>query len=216
MRRAILIAVALIPLSAVSAATLNGKAEIVDGDTIKVGGLPVRLYGIDAPEGLQTCKRKAKAYACGKEATKALADLIKGRPVSCEIVGKDDFGRILGTCFAGNTSLNAAMVSSGWALAFLKYSDRYAAEQRAAKTSQAGLWSGVFEKPWEWRLGKSQAAESAQGCVIKGNISRDGERIYHMPFQHFYSRTKIDKGKGERWFCTEQEARSAGWRRALR
>jgi hypothetical protein len=65
-------------------------------------------------------------------------------------------------------------------------------------------------------LGKTQAAEKTQGCAIKGNISRGNERIYHMPFQQFYSRTKIDEGKGERWFCTEQEALDAGWRRSLR
>ena len=85
---AILIAVALILPSALSAATLNGQAEVVDGDTIKIGGLPVRLQGIDAPEGLQRCEREGRKYPCGKEATKVLADLIKGRPVQCEIVGK--------------------------------------------------------------------------------------------------------------------------------
>jgi len=199
-----------------SAATLTGKAEIVDGDTIRVGGLPVRLYGIDAPEGLQTCERGGKTYPCGKVATKALAALIRGQFVKCEIVGKDDFGRMLGNCLAGDTELNAAMVSSGWAVAFVKYSDRYDSEQMEAETAQAGLWAGSFDKPWDWRSGKSQAAETAQGCVIKGNISRGGERIYHMPFQRFYSRTKIDESKGERWFCAEQEALDAGWRRALR
>ena len=64
MRRTMLMVVAIslvfLQINAVLAATLNGKAEIVDGDTIKVGGLPVRLYGIDAPEGRQTCEQAAK------------------------------------------------------------------------------------------------------------------------------------------------------------
>lgn len=52
------------------------------------------------------------------------------------------------------------------------------------------------------------------GCLIKGNISSSGERIYHMPGQRYYDKTVIDTSKGERWLCTEQEAINAGWRRS--
>ncbi|WP_417426655.1 hypothetical protein [Hoeflea sp.] len=52
-------------------------------------------------------------------------------------------------------------------------------------------------------------------CRIKGNVSiNSGERIYHVPGQKFYNATKISSLFGERWFCTESEARSAGWRKA--
>jgi len=51
----------------------------------------------------------------------------------------------------------------------------------------------------------------ATGCLIKGNISRNG-RIYHVPGSEWYDETRIDESKGERWFCTEDEARAAGWR----
>lgn len=55
------------------------------------------------------------------------------------------------------------------------------------------------------------------GCEIKGNISLDtGERIYHLPGQKFYEKTVISPGKGERWFCSEEEARVNGWRRSKR
>ncbi len=70
-------------------------------------------------------------------------------------------------------------------------------------------------KPWDWRLGEAEAAQKTRPCAIKGNINGNGEHIYHLPFQHFYRRVKIDESRGERWFCTEQEAREAGWRRAL-
>ena len=54
-------------------------------------------------------------------------------------------------------------------------------------------------------------------CDIKGNISYNtGEKIYHVPGQQYYSRTKINTSYGERWFCTEAEARAAGWRRSKR
>jgi hypothetical protein len=51
--------------------------------------------------------------------------------------------------------------------------------------------------------------------VIKGNIGSNGDRIYHTPESPYYSRTKIDESKGERWFCTEEEAIEAGWRAPL-
>ncbi|MGN7883611.1 sunset domain-containing protein [Ensifer sp. 22460] len=54
-------------------------------------------------------------------------------------------------------------------------------------------------------------------CNIKGNVSiNTGERIYHVPGQTFYSETVINSRYGERWFCSEAEARAAGWRRARR
>ena len=55
----------------------------------------------------------------------------------------------------------------------------------------------------------------ASGCLIKGNVSDRG-RIYHLPGSDAYDKVRIDPGKGERWFCTEDEARAAGWRPAAR
>jgi hypothetical protein len=53
------------------------------------------------------------------------------------------------------------------------------------------------------------------GCGIKGNISvRTGERIYHLPGQKYYFMTRINWLRGERWFCSEADARAAGWRKA--
>jgi hypothetical protein len=53
------------------------------------------------------------------------------------------------------------------------------------------------------------------GCNIKGNIQvGTGQRIYHMPSQAYYDETMISTAKGERWFCSEAEARAAGWRKA--
>ena len=51
-------------------------------------------------------------------------------------------------------------------------------------------------------------------CDIKGNVGASGERIFHVPGQRYYSRTIVSTSKGERWFCSEQEARVAGWRKA--
>lgn len=51
-------------------------------------------------------------------------------------------------------------------------------------------------------------------CNIKGNVSTQRERIYHVPGQKYYNGTRISASHGERWFCSEEEARAAGWRRS--
>jgi endonuclease YncB( thermonuclease family) len=210
------LATAGLPIKASENAVLSGNADIVDADTIRVSGIPIRLYGIDAPESRQTCERGGSSYACGKTATKVLAELIAGRPVQCELLGKDNYGRSLGICSVGGIEVNSAMVRRGWALAFLKYSSRYLEDQKKAEVAKSGLWAGSFVKPWEWRSGESRSAQTRGSCTIKGNINRRGERIYHMPFQQYYSRVHVDPRRGERWFCTEDEAIGAGWRRSLR
>lgn len=199
-----------------ASADLTGRAEIIDGDTIRVAGHTVRLEGIDAPEGRQECQDAAgQSYACGQSATRFLVRLIDSQLVTCEIIGQDAYSRALGICEAGGQEINAEIVRTGWALAFRRYSERYVGEEDQAKRANAGLWAGTFDAPWEWRAGI--AAETAPGdCTIKGNIRRSGERIYHMPFQQHYDRTRIDESASEQWFCSEADARAAGWRRAVK
>jgi hypothetical protein len=63
----------------------------------------------------------------------------------------------------------------------------------------------------------SLPASLSPSCHIKGNVSQNtGERIYHVPGQEYYDVTVISERYGERWFCSEAEARQAGWRRARR
>ncbi len=89
--------------------------------------------------------------------------------------------------------------------------------KRKHTARRSGYGLAHSRKPWEWRAGVLETVQPATAgeCVIKGNISRRGERIYYMPFHAFYARTQIDEGAGERMFCTEDETH-AGWRRALR
>ena len=95
--------------------------------------------------------------------------------------------------------------------------------ENAASGSKRGLWQGEFQPPWEWR--KEQRAEAAlprrehgqqPECAIKGNVGSSGERIYHVPGGYYYDKTVVTASKGERWFCSEAEARAAGWRRSKR
>jgi endonuclease YncB( thermonuclease family) len=61
---------------------------------------------------------------------------------------------------------------------------------------------------------RPQVQDRRAECLIKGNINSTGERIYHVPGQRYYDNTQINESKGERWFCTEQEAVAGGWRKS--
>ncbi len=61
----------------ISSLTSANILKIIDGDTIHIGKIKYRLYGIDAPEIKQECKRNNKKQLCGVEATKFLQSLIK-------------------------------------------------------------------------------------------------------------------------------------------
>jgi hypothetical protein len=104
-------------------------------------------------------------------------------------------------------------------MAFRKFSLRLARAEEAARTARAGLWQTDFKPPWQYRAhrGEVAAQEAPEGCPIKGNVNRDGERIYHTPWgSQWYGRTKISADQGERWFCSERQALDAGWRAPLR
>ncbi|RWD31169.1 MAG: thermonuclease family protein [Mesorhizobium sp.] len=210
---------------------IAGVASVIDGDTIEVHGQRVRFNGIDAPESSQYCDdAKGFEYPCGRRSAEALDGfLAASRPVHCSFVTWDRYGRFVGDCTrADGTSVAAWMVEHGQALDWPKYSDgMYAAQQAKAQSSKVGLWVGSFQTPWDWRAQHSDDVQAPStplfafgggnaGCNIKGNISADGERIYHAPGQKYYSVTIINQAKGERWFCSEAEAVAAGWRRSKR
>jgi endonuclease YncB( thermonuclease family) len=214
---ALIVIALLTQISGPVVAEISGPARVIDGDTIVIHGAKIRLYGIDAPESTQVCQASSKSYQCGTSATLALTRRIGGRSVSCEERDRDRYGRIVAVCHAGGEDLNGWLVSEGLAIAYQHYSTDYVGQEQAAREAGRGLWRGEFVKPWQWRKGKrmagEKAADAAPGtCHIKGNISRNSERIYHLPSGRYYEATKINEGKGERWFCTESEAKDAGWR----
>ena len=202
------------------AAVLSGPARVVDGDTLELGGVRVRLHGIDAPESAQNCRVGGRFWACGRAATRALAGLVRGKPVSCEERDRDRYGRVVAVCRTAGQDLNAWMVSEGWAFAYRRYSHAYVAHETRARTAKRGMWRGEVVAPWDWRSGKRLAGtrpgiqRDNRRCNIKGNVGKSGNRIYHVPGGRYYDRTRIDASRGERWFCAESEARAAGWRRS--
>jgi endonuclease YncB( thermonuclease family) len=205
-----------------------GRAKVLDGATIEISGRRIRLFGIDAPENGQTCTIKRKPFRCDRAAASALADKIGAHMVECEPKDLDNYGRSLSVCFVEGEDINAWMVAKGWALADRHHSRDYVSQEERASKAKLGLWQGEFELPWDWRQRVSQSnarlqpddkqpnSTQSKDCEIKGNINDRGRHIYHMPGDKFYSQIIISIGKGERWFCSEAEAKAAGWHRSRR
>ena len=134
------------------AALVSGRAKVIDGDTLHIAGTRIRLEGIDAPEAKQTCTRKGKGlWDCGRAATDYLKHMTGGRKVTCESAGEDRYGRMLGWCAVDGKDINDAMVRSGFAWAFVRYSKRYVSAEHEAREAQAGIWQGEAEPAWEFR-----------------------------------------------------------------
>lgn len=213
--------------SAALAADIAGVASAKNGDSVFVGGVDVRLYGIDAPEWGQRCGAAAGLHECGREAHLALSARIDGRTLRCEQLDYDARNRRpVARCFLDDLDIGGWMVAQGLATAYRRYSLMYADSEARAKAARIGIWQGEFVDPEQWRHGARLPLETTESatvpvrdeggsaCAIKGNIAQNGERIYHMPGQRAYAETRIDAGRGERMFCSEAEAQAAGWRRA--
>ncbi len=184
--------------AAASQQPLSGVARAGDGDSLTIRETRVRLFGIDAPEFDQLCQRGGSKWECGREAADQLSRLVTGRHVFCLPVGTDQHERVLARCTAGAVDVNRTMVASGYAVAFRRYSTDYVTAEDSAKAARRGLWSGTFEMPAELRARATprKVAPPARrtprrvahpesgyvgGCLIKGNHSRRGDWIYHLP-----------------------------------
>ncbi len=195
-----------------------GHARVVDGDTLEIAGRRIRLEGIDAPELGQRCPHRWwGTWAAGRKARRVLKRMVGSRIVTCTSRGYDKYGRMLASCRVGSLELNAEMVRRGMAWAFRRYSQSYVAAEEVAKLNRAGVWQSACLPAWAYRSARWQkgALQAPQGCAIKGNISKSGARLYHMPWSDWYAQTRIEPDKGERWFCDEREAIRAGWRPAM-
>lgn len=207
----------LVPIST-SATELRGSARVIDGDTLEVVGQTVRLLDVDAFELAQRCEGPKELAACGQLAAAALQERVEGQTVICGGDSLDDYGRLLASCAVEGDDLSAWLVREGYGLAFRRYSTRLVPLEEIARAVGQGMWRTSFEPPWVYRAERWTRATAAapDGCAIKGNINRQGERIYHSPWNdRFYERTRIDEDKGERWFCSEREAVEAGFRAPL-
>jgi endonuclease YncB( thermonuclease family) len=150
--------------TAAHAADIAGQASIIDGDTLEIYGVRIRLWGIDAPESSQLCRGDDSIqYRYGAKAANDLDSYLSGRPINCVPVNLDRYGRTVATCSLDGADLGEWLVRNGLALDWPKYSKgKYGAAQRDAEHAGRGIWAGSYVEPWLYR-----------GCIRSGR--RPGE-----------------------------------------
>lgn len=212
-----------------SIANLVKVTRVIDGDTIEIeGGERVRYIGIDTPE---TVDPRKTVQCFGVESSKKNKELVEGKTVRLEkdITNRDKYNRLLRYVWLDDTLINLALVQDGFAHSYsyppdIKYQDQFVTAERQAREAKLGLWNACNSESSAATIPKSQTQsvqssisnqKSGSDCYIKGNISTSGEKIYHLSGCGSYTKTKIEENRGERWFCSETEAQSAGWRKAL-
>jgi len=220
------------------------NVTVRDGDTIQVGDVTYRLDGIDAPELDQVCiNDQADPFACGIDARDRLAKLIGDRSVHCDDLGPEKAypKRHSGLCIAeGETdSLNVQLVRAGFAMDFEPSAKgRFLGDEASARDGRKGLWQGCFVAPQDFRIGKKDGPlfgaachtdrdrqirevlfpddlEQPPNCSIKAKFAARARvtgnvGVYQLRGCPSYAGTQAD-----RWFCSEDDAQAAGFRRGF-
>jgi len=215
-----------------------------DGGTIDLGDITYRLDGIDAPAIDQICiDDHADSWACGVDARDQLAQLIGGREVRCQDLGADPTYKKwhVGVCTVEGeaTSLNQLLVGRGFALNFAPSgASRFGDDEAGAKDKRLGLWKGCFVAPSEFRawqkdaplLGGSCRADKEReirdvlfpyepampsGCSVKGKYALRARVTGNVGIYHLQAcRSYPALTRPDRWFCSEEDAKAAGFRKA--
>jgi endonuclease YncB( thermonuclease family) len=175
MARLLLAALALFFASPALAETITGQATVIDGDTLEIQGQRIRLSGIDAPESSQLCRGDdSLQYRCGAKAANELAEHVAGRPVSCEGVGRDQYGRAVAVCSIDGEDVAFWVVRNGLAFDWPRYSKgRYVGAQKEAERAAHGVWAGSYVVPWAYRA-----------CIRNGGRLAG---VQDADFQHLWS-----------------------------
>jgi endonuclease YncB( thermonuclease family) len=244
MRFRISSAAALLLASLAASQVCAATATVKDGGTLQLGNVTYRLDGIDAPPFDQPCiDEHADSWTCGIEARDQLTKLIGGRPVHCDDLGVDPVfkKRHLGVCKVEGetTSLSQLLVRQGFALNVeSSATGRFNTDEARAREDRQGLWKGCFAAPQEFRRGKKdgkllgaacRADRDGQirkaifpddlvmppNCSIKGKFAVRARVTGNLGIYHLQAcRSYPGLGNPDRWFCSEDDAQAAGFRRA--
>ena len=125
--------------------------QVIDGDTIHIGKLKYRFFGIDAPETKQICEKDNIKIKCGVVAKNVLKNKIGDKIPECIVKDKDRYQRLVAECFIGKESLSKFMVREGYAVAYTQYSKDFIEDEKYAKENKLGIWSMTFQIPSEYR-----------------------------------------------------------------
>jgi endonuclease YncB( thermonuclease family) len=244
MRSQIFLLAALLSIVLPTGPSTAATAIVRDGSTLQLGNVTYRLDGIDVPAVDQLCiDQNADSWTCGIEARDQLNKLIEGKQVRCDDLGADPGykKRHVGVCKieGETTSLSQLLVRRGFALNVeASASGRFKVDEARAREDRQGLWKGCFVTPREFRAGKKDGPLLGAACrtdrdreirdalfpedlVMPGGCNIKGKYavrarvtgnlgIYHLQACPSYPGLT----KPDRWFCSEDDAQAAGFRKA--
>lgn len=170
---------------------------VIDGDSFKISNdQTIRLLSLDAPD---------IKYCFGKEAKEALAKKILDKRVILKELETDQYGRVMAMVYVDKENINEFMIKNGLAIHLWDSSTQLKILGQAndfARDERLGIFSPECY----------QTEPPNPKCAIKGSINpATKEKTYTYPSCSRYSLTVIEKYKGEDWYCTEKEARLAGY-----
>jgi endonuclease YncB( thermonuclease family) len=131
-----------------------GHASVVDGDTLMIHGISIRLWGVDAPKAGQLCRGEdGDQYRCSIEAANKPGTFIALRQVNCSPINLDRYGRTVATCSVDGADLGEWLVRNGLALDLPQYSrGKYGLAQHEAEQGGRGIWKGSHVEPSLYRV----------------------------------------------------------------
>lgn len=172
--------------------------DVIDGDTFVLqNNKPlVRLYGLNAPD-LPNCY--------GQESLARLEELLKGGRVQLKEPVGDKYGRIVALVYVNGQLINDILLKEGLAVFSTEYSsvkEQMRQSNDYAKAHHLGIYSPICTQP----------TPPNSNCLVKGNHDIDkNQNLYFTPDCPHYNYVLIKKYEGDRWFCDEKEALSAGF-----
>lgn len=187
-------------------------AHVIDGDTIILAdGRQVRYVGIDTPE-----LGDRRLAAAAEQAREANRRLVGDRDLRLErdVQTLDRYGRVLAYVWADDTFVNEELLRAGWARLLtippdVRYVERFREAARQGAEKRRTIWSP--SQPGRVAGSATTGIDCPLERSVKGNINRQGEKIYHLPSGAFYERTRP-----EECFATVAEAERAGFRASRR
>jgi len=194
--------------------------SVIDGDTIEVslnGEIErVRYLLVDTPE------MDASNTIPGKLAKEFNDAMVDGKEILLvrNTTNRDNFGRLLRFVISDGIFVNYELVKQGYAITFIRQPDdlcslEFQDAMLDAFTSREGIWQNVQEmKNTSGNDCPEGCMIQTAGCLVKGNINAQQDKIYHLPGSDEYYDVVVNPSKGERWFCTIREAIQNGWRPA--
>ena len=163
--RSLALCLLLFSLASQSAADIIGRIQVVDGDTIRVSGQVIRLFGVDAPEAKQTCQTsEGLHWSCGAWVSDVLRNAFDGQEARCVEVEQDRYGRSVARCEVAGVDLGRWLVQRGLAFAYRKYSMDYDLDEKRAAINDRGLHASRVQNPAGFRAAGVQRADAACGC----------------------------------------------------